>query len=69
MKGSFSKEELGGFIGRLMRSREATIEISEIPAISGVVAWDGKDAALAEAAEEEFSLDDLMGETLEKPEL
>jgi len=69
MKGSFSKEELSGFIGRLMRSREATIEISEIPAISGVVAWDGKDAALAEAAEEEFSLDDLMGETLEKPEL
>jgi protein disulfide-isomerase A6 len=63
MKGSFSSQELSGFVGRLMSAREATAPF-ELPALSSYEAWDGKDEETA-AGEEEFSLDDLMNEELD----
>jgi len=63
MRGSFSVEELSGFVGRLMSAREATSGF-ELPSLDSYEPWDGK-AEEAAAEDEEFSLDDLMNEKLE----
>jgi len=65
MRGSFSKEELSGFVGRLMTARESTTQLTEMPAIKDADAWDGKDAPV-ESHEEEMSLDDIMNEKLDE---
>lgn len=66
MRGSFSEEELSGFLGRLMSAREATSPLSKLPEIKKSPEWDGKDAPKEEAAEEEMSLDDIMNEKLDE---
>jgi len=64
MKGSFSKEELSGFIGRLLKAREGTAPFDAPTALSAYEPWDGGEEVVAEE-EEEFSLDDLMNEELD----
>merc|ERR1711998_66772 len=64
MRGSFSSEELSGFIGRLLKARESTSPFEMPAALAAYEAWDGGDEAVA-AEEEEFSLDDLMNEELD----
>merc|ERR1711939_277288 len=62
MRGAFSEQELSGFLGRLMSAREATSSLAKLPEIKKSSEWDGKDAAVEAAGEEEMSLDDIMNE-------
>merc|ERR1711924_8706 len=64
MRGSFSKDELSGFIGRLLKAREGTAPFEAPPSLAAYEPWDGGEEAVAEQ-EEEFSLDDLMNEELD----
>jgi protein disulfide-isomerase A6 len=64
MRGSFSKDELSGFVGRLLKSRESVSPFEAPEALEAYEPWDGGEEVVAEE-EEEFSLDDLMNEELE----
>jgi len=65
LRGSFSVKELSDFVGRIMNMREATAPLDEVPKIADAAAWDGKDMEVAEE-EEEMSLADIMGESLDE---
>jgi protein disulfide-isomerase A6 len=61
MRGSFSEKGMTSFLHSLTTGRQATLPLQSLPSVVTVEAWDGKDAA---PTEEEFSLDDIMGEEL-----
>ena len=67
LRGAFSTDEMSGFLGRLMSAREAVSPLDKVPDVKEIEVWDGKDASKPAEEEEEFSLDDLMGESLDTP--
>jgi len=62
-RGAFSDAALKGFITGMISGRSSVLSLpDELPAVVKVTAWDGKDGKVE--VEEEFSLDDIMGEEL-----
>lgn len=64
MKGSFSSEELSGFLGRLLQGRERGLAKFDLPSIATYEAWNGQEEE-AHSEDSEMSLDDIMKEDLE----
>lgn len=63
-KGSWSEKNLVNFLNGVISGSEKTSTLSSIPKLREVAAWDGKDAPEDVIAEEEFSLEELMGDEL-----
>ncbi len=51
-------------IAGLTTGKEVTAPLGQAIAIKTVTPWDGKDAPVPEVEEEEFSLEDILGEEL-----
>ena len=64
-KGSFNAESISSFLVGLTTGKEVTAPLPEGKlAVVTAVAWDGKEAVVEE--EEEFSLEDIMGEEVRR---
>jgi protein disulfide-isomerase A6 len=62
MRGSFSEKSMTSFLHSITTGRIATQPIDSPPKVDNVAKWDGK--AWEGVAEDEFSLEDIMGEEL-----
>jgi protein disulfide-isomerase A6 len=62
MRGSFSEKSMTSFLHSITTGRIATQPIENPPKVGAVTKWDGK--AWEGIAEDEFSLEDIMGEEL-----
>lgn len=61
MRGSFTEKSMMTFLHSLTTGRQTTVPLQTLPKVADVEGWDGSDAA---PVEEEFSLEDIMGENL-----
>eukprot|EP00128_Syssomonas_multiformis_P011731 Colp12_sorted_trinity150504_noHs@29888 len=46
LKGAFTEAAISDFIGRLLKGKEATTPLGQLPALAATEAWDGKDGVL-----------------------
>eukprot|EP00245_Coleochaete_scutata_P003436 TRINITY_DN15060_c0_g1_i1.p1 TRINITY_DN15060_c0_g1~~TRINITY_DN15060_c0_g1_i1.p1 ORF type:complete len:458 (-),score=112.74 TRINITY_DN15060_c0_g1_i1:645-2018(-) len=64
-KGGFEKSMIEDFVRMFEREGRGIFDMATVPEIKETDSWDGKDGQLLE--EDEFSLDDLMGDDSENP--
>ncbi|GKY96409.1 hypothetical protein MPSEU_000600400 [Mayamaea pseudoterrestris] len=61
MRGAFTEKGMASFLHSLTTGRQMTVHMQSLPTIEAVEPWDGQDTV---PGEEEFSLEDIMGEDL-----
>lgn len=66
LRGAFEEDSVMKFVSEAGRGGRGNVPLQSVPAIVSAEPWDGKDGSLIE--EDEFSLDELMGDDENKPD-